>query len=92
MTGPEVSIVLPTFNRLQYLRPAVNSVLAQTFTDWELIVADDGSDDEAATANVTSSQIDRDPSGAAVCLCSRCGTQRRLAGGARRIHRFFGLR
>jgi glycosyltransferase involved in cell wall biosynthesis len=39
---------LPTFNRLQYLRPAVNSVLAQTFTDWELIVADDGSEDETA--------------------------------------------
>jgi glycosyltransferase involved in cell wall biosynthesis len=41
---PTVSIVLPTFNRLQYLRPAVESVFAQTFADWELIVADDGSD------------------------------------------------
>ena len=42
MKSPEVSIILPTFNRLQYLRPAVDSVLAQTFSDWELIVADDG--------------------------------------------------
>ena len=49
MTGPEVSVVLPTFNRLQYLRPAVDSVFAQTFTDWELIVADDGSEGETAT-------------------------------------------
>jgi glycosyltransferase involved in cell wall biosynthesis len=39
-----VSVVLPTFNRLKFLRPAVASVYAQTFTDWELIVADDGSD------------------------------------------------
>jgi glycosyltransferase involved in cell wall biosynthesis len=46
--SPEVSIVLPTFNRLQYLRPAVDSVFAQTFTDWELIVADDGSEEETA--------------------------------------------
>jgi glycosyltransferase involved in cell wall biosynthesis len=45
---PEVSIVLPTFNRLHYLRPAVDSIFAQTFTDWELIVADDGSEGETA--------------------------------------------
>ena len=45
--APLVSIVLPTFNRLHYLSAAVDSVFAQTFEDWELIVADDGS--EAAT-------------------------------------------
>lgn len=38
-----VSIILPVFNRLHYLRAAVDSVLAQTFQDWELIVADDES-------------------------------------------------
>jgi glycosyltransferase involved in cell wall biosynthesis len=38
-----VSVVLPTFNRLRFLRPAIESVYAQTFTDWELIIADDGS-------------------------------------------------
>src|ERR1700675_1890440 len=48
VTSPEVSVVLPTFNRLKYLRAAVDSVLAQTFTDWELIVADDGSEGETA--------------------------------------------
>jgi len=39
-----VSVVLPTFNRLRFLQPAIESVYAQTFTDWELIIADDGSD------------------------------------------------
>jgi glycosyltransferase involved in cell wall biosynthesis len=39
-----VSVVVPTFNRLRFLRPAIESIFAQTFTDWELIVADDGSD------------------------------------------------
>jgi glycosyltransferase involved in cell wall biosynthesis len=43
---PVVSVILPTFNRIQYLRPAVDSVFAQTYDDWELIVADDGSDEE----------------------------------------------
>jgi GT2 family glycosyltransferase len=46
MTTPTVSIILPTFNRLKYLRPAVESVFAQTFQDWELIFADDGSDED----------------------------------------------
>jgi glycosyltransferase involved in cell wall biosynthesis len=47
--SPTVSIVLPTFNRLRYLPSAVQSVFAQTFTDWELIVADDGSERETTT-------------------------------------------
>ena len=44
--APTVSAVMPSYNRLNFLRAAVASVLAQTFTDWELIIADDGSDDE----------------------------------------------
>jgi glycosyltransferase involved in cell wall biosynthesis len=43
---PVVSIILPTFGRLQYLRATVGSVYRQTLHDWELIVADDGSDAE----------------------------------------------
>jgi glycosyltransferase involved in cell wall biosynthesis len=44
--APQVSIVLPVYNRLRFLRRAVESAMSQTFTDWELIVADDGSDEE----------------------------------------------
>jgi glycosyltransferase involved in cell wall biosynthesis len=43
---PVVSIILPTFGRLHYLRSTVASVYGQTLKDWELIVADDGSDAE----------------------------------------------
>jgi glycosyltransferase involved in cell wall biosynthesis len=46
--APTVSVILPTFNRLQYLRPAVDSVFTQTFKDWELVIADDGSEGETA--------------------------------------------
>jgi len=41
---PVVSVILPTFNRLRFLQPAIESAFVQTFKDWELIVADDGSD------------------------------------------------
>jgi glycosyltransferase involved in cell wall biosynthesis len=43
-TSPIVSIILPTFNRLRYLPEAVASIFGQTFQDWELLIADDGSD------------------------------------------------
>jgi glycosyltransferase involved in cell wall biosynthesis len=48
MTQPVISIIMPTFNRLQFLRPAVDSVFAQTFTEWELIIGDDGSGPETS--------------------------------------------
>lgn len=48
MTTPSVSVVLPTFNRAEYLGRAVASVLAQTVSDIELIVVDDASSDGTA--------------------------------------------
>jgi glycosyltransferase involved in cell wall biosynthesis len=41
---PAVSIILPTFNRLQYLPATIASIFGQTFEDWELLISDDGSD------------------------------------------------
>ncbi len=42
---PIVSIVMPTYNRKDYLERSINSILAQTFRNWELIISDDGSSD-----------------------------------------------
>jgi glycosyltransferase involved in cell wall biosynthesis len=43
---PFFSVVIPTCNRVVFLRKALDSVFAQTFTDYEVIVVDDGSVDE----------------------------------------------
>src|SRR5688572_15667789 len=43
--APKVSVFIPVYNRERYLCVAVNSILAQTFTDFELLLVDDGSTD-----------------------------------------------
>ncbi len=42
---PKVSIVLPSYNGERYIRESIESVIKQTFTDWELIIVDDCSSD-----------------------------------------------
>ena len=41
-----ISIIIPTYNRAKYLPRAIESVLKQDYSDWELIISDDGSTDD----------------------------------------------
>lgn len=43
----KVSVIVPSYNRIDTLRQAIRSVIQQTYPDWELIVVDDASTDEA---------------------------------------------
>jgi glycosyltransferase involved in cell wall biosynthesis len=45
--SPHVSVVLPVYNAARFLRTAVQSILDQTFRDFELLAIDDGSTDES---------------------------------------------
>ena len=45
-----VSVIIPTYNRKNFLLPALESVFAQTFEDYEVIVVDDGSTDQTKEA------------------------------------------
>ena len=43
-----VSIIMPSFNTRAFIAIAINSVLAQTYPYWELLIVDDGSSDGSA--------------------------------------------
>lgn len=56
---PLVSIIMLTYNRVQYLEKAIKSVISQTYTNWELIIIDDGSTDTTAALvkNIEESRV-----------------------------------
>lgn len=56
---PHFSVIIPLYNKAPYVRKTVESVLCQTFTDWELIIIDNGSTDGSneVVAEFTDSRI-----------------------------------
>jgi glycosyltransferase involved in cell wall biosynthesis len=49
MTTPQISVILPVYNCQKYIQSAIESILDQTFTDFEFIIIDDGSTDASAS-------------------------------------------
>lgn len=46
---PKVSVCMAMYNASRYLRECIDSILAQTFTDFELLIVDDGSEDDSVS-------------------------------------------
>ena len=45
--NPKISVIVPVYNVEKYLRRCIDSILAQTFSDFELLLIDDGSKDSS---------------------------------------------
>ena len=59
MTSPAITVLLPVYNGAADVEKAVASVLSQTFTDFELLIINDGSQDNSADllARIADSRI-----------------------------------
>jgi glycosyltransferase involved in cell wall biosynthesis len=53
-----VSIILPTYNGAKYIKRAIESVISQSFSNWELLIIDDGSSDN--TENIIKEYVKKD--------------------------------
>ncbi len=71
MTDPRVSIIIPVFNRAEMVKDAIDSVLAQTFKDFELILVDDGSQND--TKQVLRQYQESYPQKIKVIFCEHSG-------------------
>jgi hypothetical protein len=80
-TLPQVSVIMPTFEHSHFIRRALDSLIAQSLRDWELIIIDDGSQD--ATAQVLLPFLD-DPRIQCVCLPENMGLGYALNAGMER--------
>jgi hypothetical protein len=80
-TLPQVSVIMPTFEQSHFIRRALDSLLAQSLGDWELIIIDDGSQD--ATPRVLLPFLD-DPRIRCLCLPENQGLGHALNAGLER--------
>lgn len=72
-TSPRVSVVIPVFNAADVIGDAVSSIQAQTDPNWEIILADDGSNDGSIQTDVLAAIVQSDPRVTVVTTAGRQG-------------------
>src|SRR5215510_6164673 len=80
--SPKVTVMIPVYNREKYVGDAIDSILAQTFTDFELLVIDDGSTDRSREV----AQSYHDPRICLVCNETNEGVPKTRNTGVRLAH------
>lgn len=58
MDNPQISIIVPVYNAENYIQRCVDSILSQTFKDFELILVNDGSHD--TSLDICNAYLDKD--------------------------------
>lgn len=76
--GPLVSVIMPAFNSARFIMQAIDSLRAQTYANWELIVVDDKSTD--GTIEIIEREVKRDQRVRLICAETKLG-----AAGARNL-------
>lgn len=61
ISNPKVSIVIPVYNGGEYVKEAIESALAQTYENVEIVIVNDGSKDDGATTRVVSKYAEKYP-------------------------------
>lgn len=59
MDSPKISVIVPVYNTEKYLRPCLDSIIAQTFKDFEAVLVDDGSTD--SSGQICDEYAEKDP-------------------------------
>ena len=66
MTAPLITVIMPVYNSVQYVETAIKSVLKQTYSQLELLIIDDGSND--GTRDIINQQQQSDDRIRLICL------------------------
>ena len=66
MTAPLITVIMPVYNSVQYVETAIKSVLNQTYSQLELLIIDDGSND--GTRDIINQQQQSDDRIRLICL------------------------